>query len=64
MQITLRPMTTDDFKNYQKTAIPNYAQAKQKAESISTEQALKLAQDAYKHLLPDGVDTKGHFLFN
>ncbi len=62
--IKLKKMTEEEYLNYMKTALPSYAEEKIKGEGFSAEDALKVAQDSYKRLLPQGLSTENQFLFS
>lgn len=60
--ITFRPMNQDEFNHYEKNAILSYAEDKKQAENLSAADALKLAQDSYRELLPQGLQSpEQHF---
>ena len=61
--ITLQPMQKSEFANYLKTSIPNYAEEKQRGENLTAEQAMKVANDSFDKLLPQGLETPDQFLF-
>lgn len=62
--IDLVPMGEDDFKEYLKEAIPKYAKEKVESGSWKEEQSLELSSREFNRNLPDGIATKGHYLFN
>ena len=61
--VRLIPMTDDDLQKYLDNAIPGYAADKVKAGSWSETEALEKSRDSYWKLLPDGVDSKGEYLY-
>lgn len=61
--VRLEPMTMAQFERYLATAVPGYAKAHIAAGDCPPEDALALAQDDYRKLLPDGLKTANQFLF-
>ncbi len=61
--IRLAPMSQSDFEVYLESAIDQYAQEHVRAGNWSPDQARKLSEDSYHHLLPDGVATPDQYLF-
>jgi len=57
-------MTEPEFPHFQEISRESYAQEKTSAERVSIDCARKIADDSFKRLLPDGVKTKNHYLFN
>lgn len=57
-------MSDDEFAAYLEIALPEYASEKKKGESLTDEQALKVATDSYNQLLPDGVRSTDQHLFS
>ncbi|WP_413290754.1 GNAT family N-acetyltransferase [Bdellovibrio sp. HCB337] len=62
--IKLRKMTSEEYTEYRKFSVANYADEKQKGEGLTPEEALKVAQDSYERLLPQGLETPDQFLFS
>ncbi|MNK38601.1 putative N-acetyltransferase YycN [compost metagenome] len=62
--IKLRKMTEDEYADYLKESLPSYAEEKMKGEGLSKEDALKVAQDSFNRLLPQGLKTENQFLFS
>ena len=62
--VHLEPMTETQFQSYLETAVEDYAQAHLKSGDCAPEDALRLAQEDYRKLLPDGLQSKNHFLFS
>lgn len=64
MALELRKMTADELERYLQTSIPAYAEDKMRNESIPKADALILAKNSFDSLLPEGVETKDHYLFS
>lgn len=62
--IELRKMNSQEFAEYMKTAVDNYAAEKQKGEGLSPEEARKISEQSYERLLPQGLQTQDQFLFS
>ncbi|MGC8561927.1 MAG: hypothetical protein ACP5NO_01835 [Thermoplasmata archaeon] len=62
--IDLVPLNEDDLKEYLSTAILTYAKEKVTSGSWRQEQFLELSLKEFKRHLPDGISTKGHYIFN
>ena len=62
--LELRKMTAAEYSNYMKYSVNNYAVEKQKGEGLTEENALKIAQESYAKLLPQGLDTPDQFLYS
>lgn len=62
--VHLVPMTETQFQSYLDTAVEDYAQGHLKSGDCAPEDALRLAQEDYQKLLPDGLQSKDHFLFS
>ena len=62
--LTFQKMSDAEFKLYEAQAIIEYAENKKQAEHITAEAALKLAQDSYSELIPNGIHTKGHYFYS
>ena len=61
--VRLEPMTAEQFDLYVATAVPGYADAHIAAGDCAPEDALALAQNDYRQLLPDGLKSANQFLF-
>ncbi len=59
----LRIMTQEQFDIFLAESIPSYARAKSSDEGYSYKDALELAKQTFSDLLPDGLDTKDHYLY-
>jgi ribosomal protein S18 acetylase RimI-like enzyme len=62
--VQLEPMTETQFRSYLDTAVEDYAQAHLKSGDCAPKDALRLAQEDYQELLPDGLQSKNQFLFS
>ena len=62
--IDLVPIGDDDFKEYLKAAVPKYAKEKVESGSWKEEESLELSTREFNRNLPDGIATKGHYIFN
>lgn len=62
--VRLEPMSEAQFQSYLGTAVEDYAQAHLKSGDCAPEDALRLAQEDYLKLLPEGVQSKNNFLFS
>ncbi len=56
-QVSLRPMTADEFDTWASDAIETYATDLSVATATSRDLALAQAKEQFPHLLPNGVDT-------
>ena len=63
-KVRLSPMSETLFQAYLATAVQEYAQGHLKSGDCEPEDALMLAQKDYQELLPNGLQTKNHFLFS
>ena len=61
--IALRIMTEDEYNNWVKYSISDYAKNLFKAEKYSETEAIKQAEKEFYSLLKNGLDTPGHHLF-
>jgi len=57
-------MSKDDFDKYLSYITKNYADEKAKAGNWSRENAFELAKQTIHKLLPDGIDTEGHYIYS
>ena len=62
--IKFETMSEVDYEDYLKAAIKSYAGEHIKAGNWTEENGYEKAVEQYKRLLPDGVATKNHYLFN
>lgn len=62
--VRLEPMTETQYQSYLDTAVEGYAQAHLKSGDCGPEDALRLAQEDYQKLLPNGLQSKNNFLFS
>lgn len=62
--IRLQPMSESDFKEYLSSAIGVYASEKVKAGNWKESEALESSRKEFNDLLPQGIRTPDHFLFN
>ncbi len=60
----LAPMTREEFAGYSVETVRNFAAEKAKAGQWPRGKALALAKATFEKLLPDGIDTPDHWLFN
>jgi ribosomal protein S18 acetylase RimI-like enzyme len=56
-------MSEAAFEAYLARSVPEYADDKVKAGTWAAEDALRLSQAGHDKLLPEGIRTPGHFLF-
>jgi ribosomal protein S18 acetylase RimI-like enzyme len=61
-EVTLRPMTAGEYREYLARATPDYADEVQRNTGIGRPEALRHAERVFRDLLPDGVTTRGHRL--
>ncbi|KGP73066.1 GNAT family N-acetyltransferase [Pontibacillus yanchengensis] len=64
MNITLQPMSQEIFENYYEQSIEEYAAEHVQAGNWTEEEAIPNAQEQFKQLLPNGLDTLQHVLFS
>ncbi|HVK61768.1 MAG TPA: GNAT family N-acetyltransferase [Bdellovibrionales bacterium] len=62
--IELRLMTESGFEKYRAESLLSYADNKKKAENLTDTQAKQVAEDSFNTLLPIGIETPDHFLFD
>lgn len=62
MEVQLREMSTEEFKNFFENSIFDYANDLVKSSSITMDEALIQAQGEFAEMLPDGLDTKDNAL--
>jgi RimJ/RimL family protein N-acetyltransferase len=63
MAIRLRPMTQEEFVSYERADAERYAENMVNAGYWASDRALVRARESHESLLPDGLDTPGHFFF-
>ncbi|WP_230980907.1 GNAT family N-acetyltransferase [Rossellomorea arthrocnemi] len=61
--ILLKPMTGAEFNHWIQESIKEYAEEKTKAGNFQQETSLEQAEQEFKQLLPEGKETKNHYLF-
>ncbi len=61
--VRLVPMSQAEFEKYLEHVVPDYAQEHVRTGNWSAEKALQLAEESFRTLLPDGLDTPNHYLF-
>ena len=59
----LNPMSEQEYASWSERSRKSYADDKMKANSLTREEADKIAADDFKRLLPDGQVSKDNFLF-
>ncbi len=62
--ISLRKMTRLEFDQYLARAVPGYAAEKQKGEGMTASEAMKVSEETYAKLLPQGLESSGQYLFS
>jgi RimJ/RimL family protein N-acetyltransferase len=60
--VRLDPMTQAEFEAYVEFLVHEYAQDHVDAGNWRAEEALELARESTRHLLPDGLETEDHYL--
>ena len=63
-QVTLRPMTDEEFVGWRERTEVGYAAAIGPARALTPEQALVQARKETAELLPDGLATKEHLIWS
>ena len=61
--VTLKRMNNYDFDKFLIWSINNYAEAKIKAKNWKKDEAFELSKKAFEEYLPQGLETKNHYLF-
>ncbi|MBS1969811.1 MAG: GNAT family N-acetyltransferase [Bdellovibrionales bacterium] len=61
--IELRKMNQQEFAEYMKYSVDNYAAEKEKGEGLSPTDAMTVAKESFERLLPQGLQTPDQFLF-
>ncbi len=64
MDLSLSPMDQNEFEQFLDMTIADYAEDKIKAGSWNAENALSNAKRDFNRLLPQGIQTKNHYLKN
>jgi len=62
--VKLVPMTEEEFAEYLATAVELYAQAHIQAGDCDASEALELARADYATLLPEGLSSRGQYLYS
>ena len=63
MTTELKPMSQETFEWYKLHSSPNYARDKVASGEWEEEDALAKARDLFEELLPEGLETPGHHLY-
>ena len=61
--VNLVPMTAGQYRAYRETSDEQYAKDIAESGAMSYEDAVQKAADDFGRLLPQGLETPGHFLF-
>jgi ribosomal protein S18 acetylase RimI-like enzyme len=61
--VELIPMNQEQFEAFLKEAIPAYADEKVESGAWKEDEAMRLSGEAYARLLPEGLKTKGSYLY-
>ncbi|CZF86143.1 GNAT family N-acetyltransferase [Grimontia marina] len=64
MQVSLKAMSEGSFTEYLSSAISDYALANIKSGRWSESEAMEKSKEAHSLLLPDGLETENHHLFD
>ncbi|MGB3261477.1 GNAT family N-acetyltransferase [Paenisporosarcina sp.] len=62
--VTLQPMKQEDIPQYLEHAVENYAKDKIASGNWSAEEGLELSRQEFNKLLPDGVNSKGNYIYS
>lgn len=62
--LELRVATPDHYESWRKSSITGYAEEIAKAGHSSAEEAKIKAQESFAQLLPDGQQTKDHYIYS
>jgi hypothetical protein len=62
--INLVSMNGEELNEYLKLAVEKYAKEKVDAGTWRKEDSMELSYKEFKNHLPEGISTKGHYLFN
>lgn len=63
LKVFLKKMAADDYQSYLSSAIAGYAEDKVKAGTWNEKEALQLATYSFNDLLPNGIESKGEYLY-
>ena len=63
VEITLDPMSLEEFETFKERTIRNYADENIKAGYWLSSEAIGRSIEAHQKLLPEGISTEGHHLF-
>ncbi|GAA0595328.1 GNAT family N-acetyltransferase [Virgibacillus siamensis] len=64
MAIEFKPMSEEKFSQYTQQMVVDYAGEHVKAGNWSEDEAVEKAENQLEQMLPDGLETKEHFLFS
>ncbi|KJY73823.1 GNAT family N-acetyltransferase [Vibrio nigripulchritudo] len=64
MQVSLKPMNEETFREYLNLAIPSYAKNNIESGRWDENGSLEKSKKEYDHLLPEGLESKNNYLFN
>lgn len=64
MSIELIKMNTKSYKIYRSYAVAEYAKDKMASENFTEAEAMEISEESFTSLLPEGVLTAGHYLFD
>lgn len=62
--ITLRKMELQEFNDYIKNSVPSFAKELEKTGEFTKAQAEETAQRQFNEILPNGIQSEGHYFFN
>jgi len=60
----LKQLTEQEYQDYLGNAIENYANELKESGMVPEDKALFVAKDTFANILPEGLNTKGNFLYN
>ena len=63
MTTALKPMSQAEYEEYRRHSVPNYARNKVESGEWAEETSLDQAKEVFDELLPQGIDTPGHYLY-
>src|SRR5208282_6944998 len=63
MRVVLRPMTEETFRTYMRKHEEEYARDRMVTDRESFEQALRTTRAQHEAMLPQGLQTPGHYFF-
>jgi ribosomal protein S18 acetylase RimI-like enzyme len=61
--VRLIPMNQSEFEDYLDFSVQDYAQEHVRAGNWSADQALQMAEESFRKLLPDGLSTSNQYLW-